>query len=212
MLEAREVICTRGERPLFKPVSFRLEPGQILQIRGPNGRGKTTLLRALAGLSWFSDGAIGWKGEPIQHLGDDYRKDLLYLGHLNGLHGELTPLENLRFAAALAVGDRRLATAEAALATVGLGVVGDLGTRYLSQGQKRRVALARLALNQAPLWLLDEPFAALDVRSVEVLAATLGIHLARGGLVVLISHQEVAIAGDRQDLTLEAPQRSRVVA
>ena len=207
MLEAQEVVCTRGERPLFEPVSFRLGPGQLLQIRGPNGRGKTSLLRALAGLSWIAHGTVRWQGETISRLGDDYHQELLYLGHLNGLHGELTALENLRFAGALTDGDSRLATAESALAQVRLSIVGDLGTRYLSQGQKRRVALARLYLSRARLWLLDEPFAALDMRSVEELAGCLGQHLRNGGSAVLISHQEVPILGDRQDLELEAARR-----
>jgi len=195
MLEGDGVGCSRGDRPLFEPVSFRLEPGALLQIRGPNGQGKSTLMRALAGLSWAARGEVRWSGERIRTLAEDYRREVVYVGHLNGLHGELTPLENLRFFASLEGLDRQDSTAraESALEQVRLSAHAELPSKFLSQGQKRRLALGRLMLTQRRLWLLDEPFAALDVRSTEELAQWIAAHLKNGGLTVLISHQEVAI-------------------
>ncbi|MHB1587590.1 MAG: cytochrome c biogenesis heme-transporting ATPase CcmA [Acidiferrobacteraceae bacterium] len=210
-LEARGVVCARGDRPLFQPVSFTLEVGTLIHVQGPNGRGKTTLIRALAGLSWIAEGEVLWDGQRIERLGEDYRREVAYVGHLNGIHGDLTALENLCFFGALRGLSRTqaLARGEAALVTLGIAGRGDLPAKFLSQGQRRRLALGRLLMGERSLWLLDEPFAALDTRSVDELAHLIAAHLAAGGRAVLISHQEVPIAGSRHTLPLLPAPRAR---
>ena len=203
MLEANNLECVRGERRLFAGVGFRLEAGELLYLQGRNGAGKTSLLRMLIGLLPPEAGEIRWQGENIRRLGEDYRAHLCYLGHLNAIKEELTPLENLLAAAQLA--DEPLAEDDAldALEQVGLGGREDLACRYLSQGQKRRVALARLVQEKRALWVLDEPFVALDVAAVDWLAGLIGAHLQRGGLAVMTTHQPVNIpAGAVRELRL----------
>lgn len=193
MLEANNLECTRGDKRLFHGVGFRLEPGELLLLQGKNGAGKTSLLRILCGLSSPSEGEICWKGEPIRRLSDDFRADLCYLGHLNAIKEELTPLENLLASAHLSGTALSEDDALDSLEQVGLLGREDLPCRYLSQGQKRRVALARLVREQRPLWILDEPFVALDVHAVDWLAGLIGDHLTRGGLAVMTTHQPVDI-------------------
>lgn len=196
MLQVVDLACRRGDRRLFSGLSFALEPGTLLHVRGRNGSGKTTLLRALCGLFTPEAGAIHWQGEDSR-ASERYRADLLYCGHLNGIKGDLTGLENLRIAATLddnPVEDERLWSA---LAQMGLAGGEDLPTRALSQGQKRRVALARLLVSRAPLWLLDEPFSALDTDAVDLLRRLIAERITDGGLVVLTSHQEIALASGR---------------
>jgi len=203
MLEANNLECVRGERRLFAGVGFRLEAGELLYLQGRNGAGKTSLLRMLIGLLPPEAGEIRWQGENIRRLGEDYRAHLCYLGHLNAIKEELTPLENLLAAAQLA--DEPLAEDDAldALEQVGLAGREDLACRYLSQGQKRRVALARLVQEKRALWVLDEPFVALDVAAVDWLAGLIGAHLQRGGLAVMTTHQPVSIpAGAVRELRL----------
>lgn len=203
MLEANNLECVRGERRLFAGVGFRLEAGELLYLQGRNGAGKTSLLRMLIGLLPPEAGEIRWQGENIRRLGEDYRAHLCYLGHLNAIKEELTPLENLLAAAQLA--DEALAEDDAldALEQVGLAGREDLACRYLSQGQKRRVALARLVQEKRALWVLDEPFVALDVAAVDWLAGLIGAHLQRGGLAVMTTHQPVNIpAGAVRELRL----------
>ena len=194
MLETFDLECQRGDRRLFAGLGFRLEAGELLYLRGHNGSGKTSLLRMLCGLLPPAAGEIRWRGQPIGKLGEDYRRELCFLGHHNAIKEELTPLENLLTAAVLA--DEPLDEAQAldALETLGLAGREDLACRYLSQGQKRRVALARLVSERRPLWLLDEPFVALDAAAVELVAGLIGVHLQRGGLAVLTTHQPVEIA------------------
>ena len=191
MLEVVNLACARGDRPLFRDLSFAVNPGELLHVRGENGSGKTTLLRALCGLSLPASGEIRWNGQAIQEQPETYRKQLCYIGHGNAIHGDLTPIENLQFEACIGAEDR--IDAKPALDAQGLGRVASLPAKLLSQGQKRRVALARLTVLQRALWVLDEPFTALDVRAVDRLLATLARHLARGGLCILTSHQEVAV-------------------
>ncbi|MHB1915516.1 MAG: cytochrome c biogenesis heme-transporting ATPase CcmA [Acidiferrobacteraceae bacterium] len=209
-LQVDGVVCSRGDRPLFEPVSFTLTPGALVHIQGPNGRGKTTLMRAVAGLSWIAEGEIRWAGRRIGVLAEDYRREVVYVGHLNGIHGELTPIENLRFFGALEGLSRTdaEACAETALAKLRIAGRAELPAKYLSQGQRRRLALGRLLMTGRPLWLLDEPFAALDTRSVAELAGLIENHLRGGGLAALISHQDVPIAGMRQGLSLESVRRT----
>ena len=201
MLEADNLECVRGDRRLFAGVGFRLEAGELLYLQGKNGAGKTSLLRMLIGLLPPETGEIRWQGKPIGS--DEFRSDLCYLGHLNAIKEELTPLENLLAAARLA--DETLSEDDAldALEQVGLAGREDLACRYLSQGQKRRVALARLVKEQRPLWILDEPFVALDVAAVDWLAGIISGHLQRGGLAVMTTHQQVTIpAGAIRELRL----------
>jgi len=195
MLTATDLACVRGDRRLFAGLGFTLESGGRLHVTGENGSGKTSLLRMLCGLSPPEAGEIRWQGETIAHLGDEYRKAVLYLGHHNALKEELTALENLRTAAALAGVAVEAAQGAELLGRVGLAGREELPVRFLSQGQKRRVALARLLWSPAPLWVLDEPFVALDSAAVTWLAEVIATHLAAGGMAVLTSHQEVAIGG-----------------
>ena len=203
MLEADNLECVRGDRRLFAGVGFRVAAGELLYLQGKNGAGKTSLLRMLIGLRPPEAGTIRWKGEPIRVLGDEFRADLCYLGHQNAIKEELTPLENLLAAARLAEEDLSEDDALDALEQVGLAGREDLACKYLSQGQKRRVALARLVKEKRPLWILDEPFVALDVAAVEWLAGLIGAHLQRGGVAVMTTHQAVDIpAGAVRELRL----------
>ncbi|MBL8451047.1 MAG: cytochrome c biogenesis heme-transporting ATPase CcmA [Dechloromonas sp.] len=203
MLEADNLECVRGDRRLFAGVGFRVAAGELLYLQGKNGAGKTSLLRMLIGLLPPEAGTIRWRGEPIKVLGDDFRADLCYLGHQNAIKEELTALENLLAAARLAEEDLSEDDALNALEQVGLAGREDLACKYLSQGQKRRVALARLVKEKRPLWVLDEPFVALDVGAVAWLAGLIGAHLQRGGVAVMTTHQAVDIpAGAVKELRL----------
>lgn len=197
MLAVSSLSCLRGERRLFTGLGFALASGEWLHVQGENGTGKTTLLRALVGLSPPAEGEILWQGQPIRELGEDYRRDMLYLGHHGAVKEELTPLENLQLAAAL---DGRQLDDRATIQTLhrfGLKGREDLPVRFLSAGQKRRVLLARLVTRAAKLWVLDEPFTALDAKAVDMLSDLIGEHLAAGGLAVLTSHQTMPIAGGK---------------
>jgi len=203
MLEASHLECQRGDRRLFAGVDFRLDAGEMLFLQGKNGSGKTTLLRMICGLSHPVSGEIRWKGESIHALGETFREELCYLGHLNAIKEELTPLENLSASAKLAGEALNEDEALDALEVVGLLGREDLACKYLSQGQKRRVALSRLVHEKRALWVLDEPFVALDVAAVSWLAGLIGAHLQRGGLAVLTTHQTVDIpAGAIRELKL----------
>jgi len=195
MLEGIQLACVRGERTLFSQLSFIVREGEPLLVQGANGAGKTSLLRMLCGLTLPAAGEVHWDGTPIGELGDAFRQDLLYLGHHNAIQESLTARENIKASAALSGVALEDAEASEALRHIGLRGREDLPTRFLSQGQKRRVALARLMWNKALLWVLDEPFVALDTAALGLLAGTIAGHLARGGLAVITSHQEVAIAG-----------------
>ncbi|MCX7174784.1 MAG: cytochrome c biogenesis heme-transporting ATPase CcmA [Proteobacteria bacterium] len=197
MLTAIDLACVRGDRRLFANLGFNLESGGRLHVTGENGSGKTSLLRMLCGLSPPEAGEIRWQGETIARQGDEYRKAVLYLGHHNALKEELTALENLRTTAALAGVAIDDAKGVELLGRVGLAGREELPVRFLSQGQKRRVALSRLLWSAAPLWVLDEPFVALDSAAVTWLADIVGKHLSAGGMAVLTSHQEVEIAAGK---------------
>ena len=210
MLEASNLECIRGERSLFAGVGFRLAAGEMLYLQGANGSGKTSLMRILCGLAHPAAGEVRWRGEPIGKLGEDYRRELCYLGHHNAIKEELTPLENLLAAAHLADEDLDEGAALDALELVGLAGREELACRYLSQGQKRRVALARLVNERRALWILDEPYVALDTAAVALVASVIGAHLQRGGLAVLTTHQAVPVtAGAVRELVLEAPSGVR---
>lgn len=192
-LSFHQLGCTRGGRPLFQGINSQLEAGQWLYVVGANGAGKTSLLRMVCGLSPTEDGEIRWNGIPIHDQQDAYHQDLCYLGHLNALQESMTVHENLAFTAALGGHGLPKQAANDVLARFGMPGRGHLLVRHLSQGQKRRVALSRLALSPARLWVLDEPFVAMDDTGVRMLANLIDAHLAQGGLAVLTSHQLVDI-------------------
>ncbi|MBK1655827.1 cytochrome c biogenesis heme-transporting ATPase CcmA [Allochromatium vinosum] len=193
MLEVIGLECRRGDRRLFSGLDLALEPGTLLHVRGRNGSGKTTLLRTLCGLFTPDAGEVRWRGESIRSLAEDYRRELLYFGHLNGIKSDLTGIENLSIAARLDGDPVGIDDVWQALERIGLRGFEDLPTRMLSQGQKKRVALARLILSRARLWVLDEPFTALDVEAVALLQGLIADHVAGGGLAVLTTHQEVPL-------------------
>lgn len=206
MLDVTGLGCLRGERRLFGGVSFRLEPGGLIWIQGSNGSGKTTLLRTLCGLTQAMAGEVRWRGETIQALGEDYRRELTYIGHANGLKEDLSALENLRITAQLAGQPVSGEAVAKALQGSGLGGREYLPVKFLSQGQRRRAALARLRLaSPRTLWLLDEPFNALDVAAVADMRQLMENHLAQGGMIALTTHQEVTVqAADVKTLWLNA--------
>lgn len=197
MLSALGLSCVRGERRLFAPLDLAVGAGEWLHVRGENGAGKTSLLRVLAGLAHPAEGEIRWDGKPIHDTESGYRQDRLFFGHQGALKDDLTPLENLSFAAAMDGAELTEAQALAALVRFGLRGRADLPVRVLSAGQKRRVMLARLATRKARLWVLDEPFTALDTKAVDLLTTLVAEHLAGGGMAVITSHQAVPLSGGR---------------
>ena len=194
MLEAHEISCSRGNRDLFRQMSFRVEEGALLRIHGANGSGKTSLLRMIAGLSPVESGRIAWQGSTLPELGDEYTKQLAFVGHANALKAYLSPRENLR--AALAVQGVRVSDSalREALEEEGLGRIADVAVQRLSAGQQRRVALVRIALSRSRLlWILDEPFSSLDDSAVKRFSERLSRHTQDGGIVVYTTHQNIPI-------------------
>src|SRR5262245_54436635 len=186
MLEASGLDCVRQGRTLFRALSFSVAAGERLRIAGANGSGKTSLLRILCGLLTPNEGEVRWRGTSIRVLKEEFSKEIVYLGHAPAVKDDLTAGENLEITCRLAG-----VAAKTGDALARLGVPGDVPVRKLSQGQRRRAALARLAVSDAvPLWLLDEPYAALDVEAAKVVDALIGAHAARGGAVVFTTHQE----------------------
>ncbi len=195
MLSVSNLSCVRADQTLFSGVGFELAPGECLHLEGGNGVGKTSLLRILAGFSPAAQGEVRWQGELLGSSACRLSQDLLYLGHQLALKEELNAVENLQAGAAIAGTSFAREAALAALQRLGLGSRAALPVRVLSQGQKRRVALARLVLQTQPLWLLDEPFVALDGPAQSLVAGFMEAHLARGGMVLFTSHQPVNIGG-----------------
>lgn len=194
MLQASGLFCERGDRQLLNGLSFSLESGQLLHIRGANGAGKTSLLRIIAGLLLPTEGEVLWSGKPIKQQREEYHQDLLYLGHLDGVKGDLTAIENLRIDSQLQAANATDEEMWSALGKIGLAGFEEVFTKQLSQGQHRRVGLCRLLLSKAKLWVLDEPFNALDVKAVKMLADLIEAHLGAGGMVMLTTHQDVPLA------------------
>ncbi|CAD5701923.1 cytochrome c biogenesis heme-transporting ATPase CcmA [Escherichia coli] len=190
MLEARELLCERDERTLFSGLSFTLNAGEWVQITGSNGAGKTTLLRLLTGLSRPDAGEVLWQGQPLHQVRDSYHQNLLWIGHQPGIKTRLTALENLHFYHR----DGDTAQCLEALAQAGLAGFEDIPVNQLSAGQQRRVALARLWLTRATLWILDEPFTAIDVNGVDRLTQRMALHTEQGGIVILTTHQPLNVA------------------
>lgn len=191
MLEVKNLTAIRDERILFESLSFEIHTGELVQIEGRNGTGKTTLLRIIAGLGESDSGEILWDSNKIQSDRENYHQDLLFLGHQTGIKRELTAAENLRFYQAV----HQQAVSEVgifqALAKVGLAGREDVPVGQLSAGQQRRVALARLWLSQKKLWILDEPLTAIDKQGVKVLEALFLNHAEQGGIVILTTHQDM---------------------
>lgn len=195
LLELDQLACTRDDRLLFANLSARFSGGDLVQILGANGAGKTSLLRIIAGLTPASSGDIRYLGQSLNESRWQFSQDSIYLGHLAGVKKSLTPLENLHWFAAQQPTQMH---PELALKRVGLRGYEDTSCDQLSAGQFRRVALARLHLTQAPVWILDEPFTAIDKSGVEMLESLLKSHQAEGGLILLTSHQDLAIPGIKQ--------------
>jgi heme exporter protein A len=204
MLDVVELRCSRGERLLFSDISVTVKPGHLLAVVGENGSGKTSLLRLVCGLSLPDSGEIVWRRNPIRQLKELYRAELIYIGHCNGIKDDLTPVENLKFSACLTGDDCSDTVIRDALEAVGIGRSAQLlPTRVLSQGQKRRLALARLWVSRRPLWVLDEPFSSLDATAARLVTQRLAAHLNDGGLAVVATHQEIAVGtGSLQHLRL----------
>jgi len=193
-LQVRNVGCTRGDAELFTGLNFSLGAGEALRVAGGNGSGKTSLLRILSGLAQPASGEVCFNGRDIRRMRDAYCAGLLYLGHVNGVKDELLAWENLAMSARLAGQRLDCDAACELLAMLGLERSAELPTRALSQGQKKRVALARLWLQPArALWILDEPFTALDAGAVTQLCGRIDAHLLDGGMLVYTTHQEMAL-------------------
>jgi heme exporter protein A len=205
MLEATNLGCIRGGRTLFHDLNLSIPPGTLLQVRGPNGSGKTSLLRIICGLMSPERGDVLWNGSNIRTLGEEYAESITYLGHRNGIKEELSPLENLRILCGLA--GRQIDTTEAniALQKVGLNGRENVPVRFLSEGQRRRTAVARLLTQTGTLWVLDEVMASLDSAAIGLVLSLLDSHLQNGGIVIVATHQELQItAGSFQRLELAA--------
>jgi heme exporter protein A len=197
MLEAANLGCIRGTRRLFKGLNFSATPGELIELRGANGSGKTSLLRILSGLATPAEGEVRWQGENIRSLGEEYSGAVAYLAHQNGVKDELTALENLRIASGVAGNALSKPEAQAILEQVGLSRQQNLSVRALSAGQRRRVALARLLTSKAALWILDEVLTSLDDAAIKLSCQFIGEHLTNGGIAIIATHQELNLSADR---------------
>lgn len=195
LLSANALTCIREDRILFETLDLSIYSGDIVQVEGPNGSGKTSLLRILAGLSQPYDGSVLFQKQSISEHADVFHQNLLYIGHLPGVKGEMTAQENLEFNLALHGNDA--ATAEETLEKVNLLGFEDALASHLSAGQHRRISLARLWQSSAPIWILDEPFTAIDKRGVSELEQLFLAHAERGGCVILTTHQDLSFPEDR---------------
>lgn len=203
MLDVINLGCVRGDRKLFSNISFSMTPGGFLQLTGPNGSGKTSLLRIVCGLMAPENGEVRWQGANIRSLGEEYSQSFTYVGHRNGVKEELSSLENLRISSGLTGIDLSREEAMQALEQVGLARRQNLPARFLSEGQRRRSALARLLAGNSPLWVLDEVLASLDSAAVRLVKSLIEEHLSKGGMAIVATHQELMLsAGSFQRLEL----------
>ncbi len=205
LLEVAGLHCTRGYRSLFNELAFTLEVGQLLLVEGRNGSGKTTLLKILAGLREADAGQVLWQQQPIAAWGAEYRQQFVWLGHSNGIKEDLTALENLQMMQALSSPHSSASPLKYVLEQMGLAGNGHRFPRHFSAGMKRRLALSRLLLSSAKLWILDEPQAALDKAGIQLFESILSEHLQQGGSAIMTSHHDVGLQGSHiQRLVLAA--------
>ena len=198
-LVAKELEYSRDDRVLFSGLNFEIQGGEALQIEGRNGSGKTTLLRILCGLINADSGQIFWSGQDIQKDRYDYSINMAYVGHHDGLKGDCTPVENLKLSHALSGAAQKL-TPHDALEQIGLRGFDHQLCRTLSAGQRRRVALARLLISPSKLWLLDEPFTAIDKTGIGELEKLISDHALAGGMVIMTSHHDVNLVGIKSNI------------
>jgi heme exporter protein A len=202
LLNANQLTCIREERILFENLNFSINCGDIIQVEGPNGSGKTSLLRILAGLSQPYDGHVLFNNASIHEERELFNQNLLYIGHLAGIKGEMTAQENLEFN--LNLSGLNSSEAEKTLSHVSLLGFEDALASHLSAGQHRRIALAKLWQSKAPIWILDEPFTAIDKNGVKKLEEMIVNHAKSGGCVILTTHQDLTISKDLyKKITLE---------
>jgi len=202
MLEAVNLGCARGERRLFSGLNFSLPAGTFLQAFGPNGSGKTSLLRIVCGLTAPAAGEVRWDGTNIRRLGEEYFAQIAYVAHQNGIKDELNPVENLRISCGVAGNALSKPEAQAVLERVGLSKHKTLPARLLSAGQRRRLALSRLLASRARLWILDEPLASLDDDGATLARKLISEHLTNDGMAIIATHQEMGLSA-RQMQRLE---------
>lgn len=195
LIDAEQLTCIREDRILFEQLSLAIYPGEIVQVEGPNGAGKTSLLRILAGLSNPYEGNVRYQQQAIDRCRDEFHQDLIYLGHLPGVKGEMTAQENLAFNLSLHGLDS--SDAEETLNKVNLLGFEDALASHLSAGQHRRIALARLWQSNARIWILDEPFTAIDKNGVSKLEQLFLQHVEQGGCVILTTHQDLSFTQDK---------------
>ncbi len=194
-LDVIDLVCSRDDLVLFEGLNFSLNRGQMLLVEGRNGSGKTTLLRTLCGIRAQDSGRVVWYGEDIDELGPAYHQQMAYVGHHDGIKHDLTVLENLRLVQALATPSHL--SIDAILHRIRLNGYEDVQTLALSAGQRRRLALARLVATKNRLWILDEPFTALDKSGIELFEQLISSYLVEGGMVVMTSHHDVGISGEQ---------------
>lgn len=200
ILSIENLSCEKGEQFLFENLNFSLEEGEAMQIRGVNGSGKTSLLRIIAGVGFATEGKVLWNKQPIQKIHEEYCASLNYIGHKLGLKDDLTAYENLQFSGDLL--GRNSTSINAALQTLGIDEKSEVLIRTLSAGQKRRAALAKLILYPAKLWILDEPFTAIDKEGTALLMNLMETHLNNAGMILFTSHQDMSLRHQKKDLYL----------
>ena len=201
MLEVINLTCVRGTRRLFKDLTFSAESGELVELRGPNGSGKTSLLRILCGLAMPAVGEVRWNGTSIRSLGEEYSGSVAYLAHQNAVKDELTAIENLRISSAVCGNVLNKKEAQETLKRVGLREQQNLPARVLSAGQRRRLAMTRLLTSTARLWILDEVLTSLDDTAVNLSREFISDHLRKDGIAIIATHQ---------DLNLTAPRSKRL--
>lgn len=202
LLETRQLECVRDDRLLFRDLSINLAAGEILQIEGANGSGKTSLLRILCGLRRADDGEVLWQGEAVSDVREDYYANMMYIGHLPCIKGDLTTLENIRSLLDTRSQSAPIEEIDAALAKVGLAGFDDVASKALSSGQRRRILLAFLLLAKAKLWILDEPLTALDVQGVALVESMLMEHREAGGGAIFTTHHGMQLPCEMSSVTL----------